>query len=447
MKAQNNDLVILEPYQEKWAKTFQEEKKKLEHVFQELDISFYHIGSTSIPGCNAKPIIDILGVTADITQVDRYNEAMRLLHFEVMGEYGMMQRRLFRKREGTSVNLHIFEDEDPEIERHLRFCAYLKRHPEKIIEYSALKQELARQKLSRDDYTLKKDDFIKSITIAAAWEASSFLLPKKKRVRKKEWTLKEISKAFEVNFHLLHTYFSKYLPTMELIYEPDVSLVRSEIPDDCFNTAINAHFTPENVHDRIAHVISIFKKNKLPFNWYVSPYDTPPNLGELLLSNGFQLEAEAVAMYCTLDAFTPRSKSALRFERITKPEQMDDFAKLARIFQESPAALETIYRKIPPILYTHGAPLEYYIGYVDNSAVVIGSLIFHANVAGIYYIATLPAERQKGYGTAMVEHLMTLAKNRGYHMSTLESSNEAKDLYVRLGFKKCFKLTEYYKLT
>lgn len=445
MIPKNHDIVILEPYQENWAQNFQDEKKKLEAVFKGLNIAFYHIGSTSIPGCAAKPIIDILGVTPDITQIDRFNDPMRQLHFEAMGEYGMKQRRLFRRREvEPAVNLHIFEDEDPEVERHLRFCDYLRRHPEKIQEYNSLKHKLVEQKHSRDIYTLKKDDFIKSINMAAAYEANSFLLPKKKNPRKKDWTLPEIIKAFEVNYHLLMTYLSRYVPTLEFIYEPDVSIERAEIPDDCFNTVIDAHFTSQNVNERVAHVIALFVRRNLPFNWFVSDFDTPPELGQVLLANGFQLWAAATAMYCNLDSYIPKAKSPLHFIRITTPQQMQDFAKLSQIFEESPAAYDSIYRKIPPILYAPGAPLEYYIGYLNNIPVVSGCVLFHANAAGIYNIATIPSERQKGYGTAMMEHLMTSAKNRGYHLSVLESSKEGKSLYDNLGFKKCFKIREYY---
>jgi RimJ/RimL family protein N-acetyltransferase len=73
------ERLSMKPYQEEWPQIFAEEKEQLKKAFQNLDIDFYHIGSTSIPGCSAKPIIDILGVTSDVTKVDHYSEASAML--------------------------------------------------------------------------------------------------------------------------------------------------------------------------------------------------------------------------------------------------------------------------------------------------------------------------------------------------------------------------------
>ena len=47
-----------------------------------------------------------------------------------------------------------------------------------------------------------------------------------------------------------------------------------------------------------------------------------------------------------------------------------------------------------------------HLGFLDGLAVVTGILVLHANVAGIYYVITIADQRKKGYGTAMMEHLM-----------------------------------------
>ena len=84
-----------------------------------------------------------------------------------------------------------------------------------------------------------------------------------------------------------------------------------------------------------------------------------------------------------------------------------------------------------------------YVGYLDEKPVVTGILVLHANVGGIYYVATIPRHRKKGYGTAMMELMLAEAKHRGYHMATLQASKEGKHLYERLGFKACSIYKEY----
>lgn len=58
-------------------------------------------------------------------------------------------------------------------------------------------------------------------------------------------------------------------------------------------------------------------------------------------------------------------------------------------------------------------------------------------------MATLPDLRGKGYGTAMMEHLLNRAKQKGYHLTGLEASREGANLYKRLGFKEICVFKEY----
>ena len=268
MSANTAPPVLVVPYQKSWPHAFEEEAQKLKKVFSALPSHFYHIGSTSIPGCSAKPIIDILGVVADVTRVDDFNAALIELGFEPLGEFGMKQRRFFRKRSGVQVNVHIFEDTDPEVERHLRFCDYLRRHPEALKTYSALKLQLAEQFISdRDRYTLGKEKFIKTIDIAAAKEANHFFAtPLKNPERKNRWTHHEIIEAMEANKHLHMTSFTKYIPAIERVFEPDVTVVRSEIPSDTFNYILDAHFTSENASKRVAHVLRALSISPAPLS-------------------------------------------------------------------------------------------------------------------------------------------------------------------------------------
>lgn len=69
--------ITVVPYSEKWAHQFEDEKRQLEKVFENIPIHFHHIGSTSIPGCHAKSKTDVLGMTHDITVIDHFNEMMK----------------------------------------------------------------------------------------------------------------------------------------------------------------------------------------------------------------------------------------------------------------------------------------------------------------------------------------------------------------------------------
>ncbi|MGA8164027.1 MAG: GNAT family N-acetyltransferase [Waddliaceae bacterium] len=228
-------------FSKQWSRQFEDEKEQLGEVFENFPIVFHHIGSTSIPGCSAKPKIDILGITHDITAVDRFNAAMKEMGYTPLGEYGMKQRRYFTRGGKTPVNLHIFEDSDPQAARHLRFRDFLRDHPDAVMEYSKLKLGLAeRYPGNMLQYCLGKETFVKRIDYQAAMNDSRKCLSHQVIDRKRAWSDEEILKAMEANMHLNMTYFAKYVPNIDIIFQPDVTLVASDIPDDTFNYVVGA---------------------------------------------------------------------------------------------------------------------------------------------------------------------------------------------------------------
>lgn len=437
--------LTIEPFQENWHNTFEIEKTKLLNVFTNLDIDFYHIGSTAIPDCRAKPIIDILGVTADITKIDSYSETISELGYEAMGEFGIKQRRYFRRKNDNPVHLHIFEDPDPEAERHLRFVTHLKVHPELVKEYSEIKQLLVSMFPGDiDRYCLGKDKFVKKIDVMSALIASKPILKKKNVSRKKEWSQGEILKAMESNMHLQMTYFAKYLDSIELLFQPDVTVVRSSIVDDTFNYILSARFSNNNAQDRVSQILKLFKEHSLPFSWWVGPLDTPSNLIDVLTSQGLSFKEENIGMCLSLEDFKLEQLNiSLNLQKVNSLLQLKDFSEVIVKIGGNSEVFSKIYSKLPSVLYQSAACFEMYVGYLNNAPVVTGILVLHANVGGIYYIATVPDQRKKGYGTAMMEYLIQRAKDQEYHMATLQASGEGKMLYQRLGFKEVCTFKEY----
>ena len=159
------------PYDYSWAKNFTTEVKKIRKALDENCIAIHHIGSTSVPGLAAKPILDIVPVVKDITKVDIKNDKMLALGYEARGEYGILFRRYFQKGGNTKThNVHIFEEGNPEIDRYLKFRDWMQNNPQDREIYSKLKQELAKQ-YPNDiiAYTIGKDEFITEIDKKAGW--------------------------------------------------------------------------------------------------------------------------------------------------------------------------------------------------------------------------------------------------------------------------------------
>jgi GrpB-like predicted nucleotidyltransferase (UPF0157 family) len=164
--------IVVVPYNPRWPELFRQEAAKIATIFGEELVTIQHIGSTSIPGMSAKPIIDIMPVVRDIQQVEMFNAAMIQLGYESKGEFGIPGRRYFSKGgdANRSHHVHTYQLNHPEVARHLDFRDYLSAHPEEAQQYASLKIALAQQ-FPHDisGYMAGKDAFIKE-TIQQAHE-------------------------------------------------------------------------------------------------------------------------------------------------------------------------------------------------------------------------------------------------------------------------------------
>ena len=136
------------PYDSNWPILYKKEVTRISTVHDDEIVSAYHIGSTSIPGMSAKPIIDILLEVKDITKIDGYNNEMIALGYEPRGELGILGRRYFSREEPKDVrthHIHSFQTGNIGVTRHLAFRDYIVAHPEDAKTYSELKIVLARR--------------------------------------------------------------------------------------------------------------------------------------------------------------------------------------------------------------------------------------------------------------------------------------------------------------
>ena len=169
--------VEVSSYNERWPAMFEEEVKMLYHIFGKEIISIHHIGSTSVPGLQAKPIIDIMPVVRDIYLIDSYNEAMREIGYIPKGENGIHGRRYFQKGgKKRTHHVHMFQVGSSNIKRHLAFRDYLRAHAEVKKRYGELKTQLAEQyPYDIESYIEGKNDLVKKIERKALqWKHESY---------------------------------------------------------------------------------------------------------------------------------------------------------------------------------------------------------------------------------------------------------------------------------
>jgi len=160
-------ILTIEPHRVSWKDDYSSEAARIQTALGSSLTALHHIGSTSIPGITAKPIIDILAEVESVESVDLRAREMEALGYEVMGEFCIPGRRYFRKDDEAGVRthqVHAFVAGSPDVTRHLAFRDYLRCHPDVAAQYSDLKRRLVDScNGDFEAYMDGKDAFVKGV--------------------------------------------------------------------------------------------------------------------------------------------------------------------------------------------------------------------------------------------------------------------------------------------
>jgi GrpB-like predicted nucleotidyltransferase (UPF0157 family) len=122
--------VVLSDYDPKWPELAARYTEGLRTLGPVL-LTVHHIGSTSVPGLAAKPVIDLMPLVTSLTGLDRMQNLVEALGYVWHGEHGISGRR-YCTLSGVAgkrlAHLHFFEPASPHTERHLAFRDYLRAH-------------------------------------------------------------------------------------------------------------------------------------------------------------------------------------------------------------------------------------------------------------------------------------------------------------------------------
>ena len=132
-------------YDPSWPELFSREAERIRSVLGEKAIQIEHAGSTSVPGLAAKPVIDIVLAVADSAAEDAYVPPMEAAGYVLrIREPEWFEHRVF-KGPDTTVNLHVFSEGCPEIDRMLLFRDWLRANPADRELYERTKRELGQE--------------------------------------------------------------------------------------------------------------------------------------------------------------------------------------------------------------------------------------------------------------------------------------------------------------
>ena len=142
---EHNARIELAEYDPEWPRLYEREAERIGRALGARMLWIEHVGSTSVPGLAAKPLIDIVLVVADTTDEDAYVPPLEAAGYVLrIREPDWFEHRLF-KGPDTNVNVHTFSEGCEEVDRMVGFRDWLRAHDEDRDLYLAAKRELAQQ--------------------------------------------------------------------------------------------------------------------------------------------------------------------------------------------------------------------------------------------------------------------------------------------------------------
>lgn len=157
-----NEAVVIESYNEDWPAMFAELGFMMRSALGGTAVRIDHIGSTSVPGLDAKPILDVQISVSSFEPFGSIREPLEAIGFLYRADNPDLTKRYFRERPGQPrIHIHVRREGSWSQQFALLFRDYLRVHPDAREQYAELKRRLAkRYGADRQGYVDAKGPFI-----------------------------------------------------------------------------------------------------------------------------------------------------------------------------------------------------------------------------------------------------------------------------------------------
>jgi GNAT superfamily N-acetyltransferase len=256
-----------------------------------------------------------------------------------------------------------------------------------------------------------------------------------------------IEEAIEANFNEEMAHLVYGIPQGELHKTPELLWMYTGSYGP--NSVLYARFMNDDasyIHARIDEMLTFFKTRNIDFSWTTGPSTRPNYLGLMLEAHGLVYSDSTTGM--ALDLRELNEHILVNPElMITEIKDLETLKILRSIeisgFGASETAAQKYYDSYALTGFGDGTPWHHFIGWLYGEPVAIASLLFHAGVAGIYGVATIPQSRRRGVAAAMTLHVLHEARRLGYRIAILSPTEMSYALYRRIGFQEYCELLHY----
>jgi GrpB-like predicted nucleotidyltransferase (UPF0157 family) len=163
--------IRIDRYDPSWPDQYEEHRKTICLALGQRLFAIHHIGSTSVPGLAAKPIIDILAIVADSSDENAYIPDLEAAGYVLRVREPKSHEHRMLRTPSRSAHVHVFSSGAPEINRYLIFRDRLRKSSTDRLLYEETKRRLAAQSWNDvNDYADAKSSVVEAIIAAATSE-------------------------------------------------------------------------------------------------------------------------------------------------------------------------------------------------------------------------------------------------------------------------------------
>jgi ribosomal protein S18 acetylase RimI-like enzyme len=213
-----------------------------------------------------------------------------------------------------------------------------------------------------------------------------------------------------------------------------------------FNGVLSARSPEEMDAVFIEETIQYFRTKAVgAFTWWLEPHLNPLDWESILFEHGFGFSNDTPGMAADLQALKEPIQTSDRLE-VHAVEDEESLRKWAHVF--------TLGYGLPPdwepsvynlqLQLGLGNPMQNYLGMLNGEPVSTSSVFLGGGVAGVYSVSTLPVARGRGFGAAMTLQPLHQAREMGYRIGVLQSSEMGFNVYQRLGFRHLCQIENFY---
>ena len=234
-------------------------------------------------------------------------------------------------------------------------------------------------------------------------------------------------------------------PRVEVAESQEMIRFATGLPFPPFNAVMRARLDEGNADRAIAQTADYFAAKRLPWTCNVEETATPADLPERLTAAGLVEGAPepCMAIDLTLLPDMPGGPEGLAIEKVAGDLGAESTEVLSAGFGLPLEIARGFADMISGVAPSDEVGVSGYLGLVDGRAVATALLLAAAGVAGIYNVTTLAEYRGRGIGAALTAAPLIEARDMGYRIGTLQSSEIGYGVYQRLGFREYCRLRQF----